>query len=326
MEKKYLMPIIAIAIILIIGLIVLTPQTQNQNVIRVGHTPLVHGLPFYLALEKGYFEEAGITIERVKFDSPTQIVDALMQGKIDITPPVIAAGIVATADYQNPDKIKVYALSGGNFAQPSARIIVAKDSEIENIQDLKGKKLGILGSSIQWRVISQNLLEDNGLQVGNDVTIVELAPGLQVQTLASGQIDALLALDPMGTVAIETGVGKVIMNNPCEETIAEDSWIGVGAVNVSFAKENPELTEKFIAIMDKAIAEIENNPLESAQYVEGYTPVSKEFAAKIVFPIFKTCSRIEQKDFENFQIFMDLFTEYNAVDGHINIANFMYCS
>jgi ABC-type nitrate/sulfonate/bicarbonate transport system substrate-binding protein len=47
------------------------------------------------------------------------------------------------------------------------------------------------------------LFAKEGIDIDKDLTVVELAPGLQVQALASKQIDALLALEPMSTIALQ---------------------------------------------------------------------------------------------------------------------------
>ena len=51
--------------------------------IRIGYWPIAAGLPFYVALEKGYFKEAGLDVEGVKFAGPPQIVEAMIAGRLD---------------------------------------------------------------------------------------------------------------------------------------------------------------------------------------------------------------------------------------------------
>jgi ABC-type nitrate/sulfonate/bicarbonate transport system substrate-binding protein len=36
-----------------------------------------------MAMEKGYFVQEGIEVEKVNFEAPNQIIDALMQGQLD---------------------------------------------------------------------------------------------------------------------------------------------------------------------------------------------------------------------------------------------------
>ena len=77
-----------------------------------------------------------------------------------------------------------------------------------------------------------------------DVIIVELAPALQVQALASKQIDALLALEPMSTVAKKKGAGKVIVEAPVEKVIANPFYGGAGVITTKFVHDYPKTAEK----------------------------------------------------------------------------------
>ena len=42
-------------------------RAQSGPKIRVGYLPIAAGLPFYAAVEKGYFKEAGLDVEPLKF-------------------------------------------------------------------------------------------------------------------------------------------------------------------------------------------------------------------------------------------------------------------
>src|SRR3989344_4250666 len=186
-----------------------TKQIETTKV-RVANLPSLHGLPFYLAIEKGYFKDAGLDIEMTKFEAPNQIIDAIISWQVDFTSTSGASGIAAVADFKNSGKIKIYALSGGDNVVPNDSIVVQKDSTIKSIQELRGKKVGIL-PGIQWRTIVKSVFTQHNLDSDKDITIVELAPALQAQALASGQIDALVAIEPMLTTVKGKDIGKEIV-------------------------------------------------------------------------------------------------------------------
>ena len=58
-------------------------HAQSTPKIRIGYWPIAAGLPFYAALEKGYFKEAGLDVEGVKFASAAQIMEAMLAGRCD---------------------------------------------------------------------------------------------------------------------------------------------------------------------------------------------------------------------------------------------------
>ncbi len=94
---------VAIVLVVVVGMFfVLTANNHSQPVvtssIRVGYLPTVQSLPWYLAIEKGYFKDARIDVDFESFNAPNQIIDALVQGRIDFTGTSAALGIIGTAE------------------------------------------------------------------------------------------------------------------------------------------------------------------------------------------------------------------------------------
>ena len=325
MENKPFIAVIIIALALIAVLYVVNSGAPGDNKVRIGDLPVVHGLPLYVAMEKGYFKEAGIEVERIKFEAPNQIIDALLQKKVDFGSPSIALGITGIADYREPGELKVYAVSGEVGDNSGENLITPINSTLSSISELKGKKLGILAGTIQWRTIAREILSQNGLDMDKDLTIVELSGALMVQALESGQIDALLALEPIPTIAIENGVGKMLMKAPAKNYIADPFWYGAGVVRSDFAEQNPELTKKVIEIFEKAIDEINKNPEEYRKYLKGYTPLTDDLISKSPIADFKICKDLDATDIDSIEKFYNIFTKHKVIDGEIDIDGLLYC-
>lgn len=302
-----------------------TVRDREAVKVRMGNLPVINGLPLYYALEKGYFKEAGIELELTKFESPNQIIDALLQDRIDFSSTSGAMGITGVADYKNPGKLKIYAATGGSIETPNEILLIPVDSNLTSIQDLRGKKLGILGGTIQWRTITRHVLAENGMDMDKDVTIVELAPSFQIQALASKQINALLALEPIPTVIKEKNIGKELIRGPAELTIANPLYVGAGIVRVGFAQENPETTQKVLEIFRKAIKDINEDPDSARQYLKGYTPLDDSTISKAPLPLMKMCEDLTKNDAEAIEKFYDIFTLYKVVDGDIDFRNLAFC-
>jgi len=59
------------------------PVFAEEKKLMIGYWPLSAGLPFYVAMDRGLFKEAGVNVEAVKFASPNQVVDAMIAGRLD---------------------------------------------------------------------------------------------------------------------------------------------------------------------------------------------------------------------------------------------------
>lgn len=325
MKKNIIIGLVVIVIVALGFFVFNSNKKLETTKVKIAYLPVVNTLPMALAIEKGYFKDAGLEVEAVKFEAPNQIVDAIMQDKIDFIAQAVTA-VGAIADFKNPGKMKIFSVSGGTRDVPNENLLVAKDSTISSYADLKGKKIAIMAGSIQWKIVAKDILTKNGLDMDKDVTIVELANGLQIQALATKQVDAiLLALEPLPTIAVNTGVAKILVKGPAENLIADPFYPGAGWVNTKFARENPRTTKLVISILDKAMKEIASNPEASRVYLKGYTTLTDELISKVPLTVFKSCENLTTKDKGALQSFLDLYTTYKVVDGKINLENLLYC-
>ncbi len=289
---------------------------------RFADLPVVQALPFYLALDKGYFKEAGIEVELTQFEAPNQIVDALLSGKADFTTPSGAMGILGIAESKNPGKLKIYMADGGDTETPNDSLLVKNDSSVSSFTDLKGKKLGIL-PGIQWRTIAKYLLARSGLDSEKDVVLVELSPGLQTTALGSGEIDALLAIEPMATIVKEKNIGKEVVFAPTT-AIANPFYPGAGAVSVEFANKYPEATIKVMSILARAVTEIRERPEEARQYLKGHTPLEDDLVAQAPVLRFRMFNELTDEEIKSVQKFYDIFYQYGVVESPIDFKSILF--
>ncbi len=327
LDKKTLLVVLGVLVIALVGFLVFSsaPQKAETTKVRIGDWPAANALPFYLAIEKGYFSEAGLEVERVKFETPSQFIDALLQGSVGFGADT-AMAITAIVEQKNPGKLKVFAVNGGTDQITNDSLIVPIDSSISSFADLKGKKLGIPAGTIQWRTIARELLAMDGLNMDTDLQIVELVPSLQVQALASKQVDAVLALEPIPTIAVDKGVAKIAILSPAEKSIANPFYPGAGVVNADFAKKNPETTRKVLAVFDRAMKEIMQNPDEARKYLVGYTALTSDIAGKVPVQTFKSCGELDTKDLEAIGKFYAIYSKHKVVDKPLDFGSLSYCN
>ena len=324
MNKKITAGIVIVALVLI-GFFAIGGYGQHASenpTVKIANLPITEGLPLYIAIDKGYFKDAGINVEYVKFEAPNQIIDAVMAGKVDMVSPSGAMGISAVADSKNPGKLKIYAASGGYKVHPLNGLFVQNDSKINSIEELKGKKLGIL-PGIQWRTIATEILSRHGLKAVGDVTLVELAPGLHSTALASGQIDAVLTLEPNPTIIKAKKLGREIAPTPTQD-IADPFYAGAGIINVDFLNKNPDLAKKVLSILDRANKEMRTNPDESRTHLKGYTPLTDDLLTKVPMPQIKMWNEIDENDIKSIQDFYAIFYKNKVVEKPLDFKSLLY--
>lgn len=291
--------------------------------VRIAYLPNIHALPFYLAVDKGYFKAEGLDVEPVKFEAPNQIIDALLSNQVGIAAPGAAAGITAVSQSKKPDTIKIFSVQGGTDTLTNESFVVKKDSSIKSFADLKGKKLGHL-PGIQWQTICRDILAKNGLEADKDVTLVDLAIPLMVPALASGQVDALLAIEPAPTIAVAKDIGKIVQKSPTIQYIANPFYAGVGDVTTKYMTENPDVTAKILRVFKKANDEVVANPDAARQYLKGWTALDDSLINNVPLLQYKMYDEMDEKDISALQAFFDIFTQYKVIDGKVNARSLIY--
>lgn len=299
------------------------PVAVTNSTVKIAYLPVAQALPLYVAIEKGYFKDAGITVDPIRFDAPNQIIDALLGGQADVGAPGSAAGITAVAESKKPNSLKIFALEGSDSTHLNDAFLVAPSSAIHSIQDLRGKKLAHL-PGIQWRTIATDILAKNGLVAGKDVQLVELAMPLQIPALADGQVDALLTFEPTVTVALAKNAARVLVSEPAASEIATPFYPGSGDIATAFAKTNPALATKIIAIFQKATNDINQDPTSTRQFLTDYTPLDSSLAAIVPLPTFKMYNDLTDTDVAALQKFYDIFVTNHVIDAPVSARDLLW--
>src|SRR5699024_5757322 len=220
MKKRNLFGLL-FAIILSIGLIGCgSDETSNDDKtesdssneetdVDIGMLKLTSSAPLFIAIEKGFFEEENINLNVEWFDAAQPIAVATTGGSVDVG----ATGITASLYNMvaGGEELLIVADKGREQAgYSSTALMVPEDSSIENVEDLKGKEIGITQTGSTFHYMAGRILEEHGLST-DDVELVPLnsIPGL-METLESEQVDAVLLNEPNISLVEEEGYGKQI--------------------------------------------------------------------------------------------------------------------
>ncbi len=173
-------------------------RAQSTTTIRMGALKLIHSIAphFY---ER--FTPAGYTVEVIPFESPTEGKNAVVTKSVDFGMFGIAAAILGAAAGEPITII-------GGACNKGMGVVSGKDSEINAITDLKGKRVAIWPGSTQEVFILERLRME-GMSAA-DITPLRISFSEMHLALARGDIDAYVGAEPAPGVSISTGVGKIV--------------------------------------------------------------------------------------------------------------------
>lgn len=225
---------------------------KAEEVLRLALLPILDVLPVYVAMEKGYFSEAGIEVEALPVGSAIERDQLMQAGQVDgMINEVFGAALF------NRDSPKMVIVSyarkplGGS---PLFRVLAAPGSEVKAAADLAGVEIGVSKNTV-IEYVTDRLLEKSGLAPGAIATSSVPVVPERFQLLLNGQIKAATLPDPLGFAAIQSGAVEVI--NDLEVADLSASVISFSQTAVT---EKAEAVKNFMAAWDRAAADINADP------------------------------------------------------------------
>ena len=326
MNNKKIIMFSSIAFLILIGLFLVFKTSNDplvgsafffneKNSIDIGFLPVLVNLPLFVALEEGYFEDYGIKVNAIEANSPNDVLNAILSGKLDGAG-VLATPILYLSEGRNPGQIKIFTTGDETQENFVSAIIVRNDSNINEINDLKGQDIGVYQGAVQVLFLKSMIL-GMGLEI-DDIEIVEISPTLQIQGLQSGHFNVLSTVEPFNTIAVENGIGKVLIENPRIKYILDPFPSVATPLSQKFIKNHPYLARNYILALNDAIDFINNNPEEAKKHLVKYTPITEDIVHKVNILQF---NKFGEENVSNMQKFADYMFENGLLNSNIQVES-----
>lgn len=186
----------------------LSPLPQ-QVVVKVGMKQVTSDAGILIGMAKGYYQDLGITIEPVQFNSGQEMINQLAAGQLDVGATVTASGLFNAMS--RDILVKIVADKGINVpGKGYYRLVIRKDliNTIKDYSDLKGKKIAIVGSASLDEIAADRVLAKAGLSLKDvDLQVIRSFSDM-LMSLSNKSIDAAMVIEPF----ITQGISKNILD------------------------------------------------------------------------------------------------------------------
>ena len=155
--------------------------------------------------------------------------------------------------------------------------MVRPDSPIKTAKDFEGKRVATAGLNAFLHVLFRKWMQENGGDY-KKVTFTETPFAQQIDVLRSGQVDAILAVQPFLARALETNVGRVVAFYIA--ALEGETLAGWYVATRKWAQANPKAAAAFGAAIREAteLAQKDAALIRKANLV--YIPFPAEVQAK----------------------------------------------
>jgi NitT/TauT family transport system substrate-binding protein len=178
------------------------PRISRAAVTEVNFSEAAHYLGYiglYVGIAAGYFEQQGIHLNVSAAGGDTQAFAAVLgrSAPFGIGDPSMTQ---MSVEQGGPGKVV-----GTVIQRASYYIVSMKHGPIKDPQEFKGMKIVTLPEPMTTFSVMKKMLQDNGLVIGRDVSIIQVSPGAELGPLFAGQADVTVTSPPNVAAATEHG-------------------------------------------------------------------------------------------------------------------------
>jgi len=256
-------------------LLVVTAQIAGAEELAIGNYGVsANGMPFGVALAKGYFKDEGLNITGLisSAGGGTSLRNMLAGGGVpygEVNPGVIVSAILAGADLRI---ISDNVLTVAEFVWA-----VKPDSPIKSIKDFKGKKIGYTNPRSTSQALAMMLLTSAGFKPDDAELVKTGGFGEGIAALESGQIDIAPITEPLWS-KVKGKYRAVVVASDILPPL--DNVVGVATVEM--LEKKGDFIRAVIRARRKAVQFMKARPDEAAEIVAKQYNIDLEVAKSAV--------------------------------------------
>jgi len=225
---------------------------DEDEKIRIGVLPLAESVPFYVALDAGYFAAEGVRVELVPVASAAERDQLMAAGQLDGQ----VTDLVATVLF-NAEKPTLRIVRRARQALPQSHqfaVLVPAGSPVRSVADLAGVEIAVSQNSV-IQYVTERLLVREGLPPESIRTVGVPSIPVRMELLSEGKLDAATLPDPLSALALLQGARLVV-----DDSTHADISQSVIAFRTQVIAQRQGAVAGVVAAYGRAIDEIATHP------------------------------------------------------------------
>ena len=301
-----------------------TLPASAQDKVKVGVFPVSSSLPYFVAVERGFFKEQNIDPEMIRLIGGPPNVAAMISDQID------AASVLVTiegmnANLKKPGVAMYISLNSQNKKYEMEQFVVRNGVDAKTIADLKGKK--IMSAPGPANVtMAKAALAAVGLKEG-DYTIDQLDMAQHVNVMKSGAFDAGYTLEPNASIMRKMGIARTIEAGVIAHYVLGDpnanAFVGGCALTSHFIQTRPDVARRFAVAWGKAVNFINTQPDEARKYLVKNTLTPPDVAETVPMIRYYMVKDLTAKDNADFQKFIDFSVKTGTLPEKVEVSKYL---
>jgi NitT/TauT family transport system substrate-binding protein len=295
-----------------------------QDKVKVGVFPVGSSLPYFVAVERGFFKEMNIDPEMVRLIGGPPNIAAMLTGQIEVGAVLVTIEGM-NANVRKPGVAMYIGVHSQNSVYQMEQFVVRRGFAATTLKDLKGAKIMSAPGPANLTA-AKAVLAKVGLKEG-DYTIDQLDMGQHVGVMTAGTFDAGYTLEPNASTMRKLGVARTLESGVIAKYILDDengnAFAAGCAFTSDFIKNRPDVARRFAAAWAKAINFINTNPGEARKHLAKNTLTPDDVVDTVPLVRYFMVSDLTPKNKAEFQKFIDFATSAGTIPEKIDITKYL---
>jgi NitT/TauT family transport system substrate-binding protein len=304
--------------------IALVTPAAAQDKVKVGVFPVSSTLPYFVAVERGFFKDQNIETEMVRLIGGPPNVAAMITNQID------AAAVLVTiegmnANIKKPGVAMYISVNSQNKTYQMDQFVARKGFHATTLKDLRGAKIMSAPGPANVTMAKASLAAV-GLKEG-DYSLDQLDMGQHVNAMTAGTFDAGYTLEPNASTMRKMGVATTLEAGVIAHYVLgdpeADAYVGGCALTTDFVKNRPDVAKRFTAAWAKAVDFINKNPKEARQYLLKNTFTPPDVVDTVPMIKYVMAKDLTAKDKAAYQKFIDFSVTTGTLPEKIDVTKYL---
>lgn len=258
--------------------------SEEPRTVSVAVAPIAHYAPLHLGVEKGFFEEEGLTIDFASGRIGTETVTAVISGTIEFAAVALPPLLVAEAEGLDVSLVAPSTVTPGESDESSVALLTDAGSEIQSVEDLEGATIAVNALQAQLELMVRLAVEQGGGDP-EGLEFVEVPFPEMPAALQRGDVDAIAAVEPFVSAAVGDGAVSVA---EIDRALPAEAPVTAFFTSRSLAESDPELVTRFRNAMIKSQEYAAEHLDEVRAIIPEFSEVPSDVAQQMALPTYSS--------------------------------------
>lgn len=298
---------------------------QAQDKVKMGLFIASSAMPYFIAVDRGYFRAENLEVEGVPLATHPLIIQALVKGDLDTASNLLSLE-GANINVLRPGTANYFSINCQNTKyQLEAFVVSTKNTTIRTLRDLKGQRIMVAPGPGNL-FVAKGVLKALGFEEGRDYTMQEQPMAQHIPGLQSGQFESAYSLEPVVSMMEHLKIGRKLESGVIATYMLGRpdacAVLAGGVMSDKFLKERPQVAERLARAWAKALKDGNDDP-KARDLLSKHMNTAAVIAQTVPLSRYHMVRELSPAQIADFQKLVDMATDAGLVKSKIDVKSFL---